>query len=50
MSLAVWDRGAYYALGVGDYGNVLASLKAFCHRDTKKQMLWCDSALLAADT
>lgn len=51
MSLAVWERGAYYARGVlGDYGNTLASLRTFCHRDTIKQMLWWDSALVAADT
>lgn len=39
VSLAVWDRDAYYALGVGDYGNTFASLTTFCHRDTIKQML-----------
>lgn len=50
MSPAVWERGAYYALGVGDYGNTSASLRTLCHRDTTKQMLWCDSALVAADT
>lgn len=42
--------GACYAWGVGGYGNMLARLRTFCHRDIIKHMLWCDSAHLAADT